>query len=353
MRIAQVAPLQERVPPERYGGTEAVVHVLTEELVRRGHQVTLFASGDSITSAELVSVWPHSLRTARHIVNQQPYEWLHAGAALEMAEQFDILHNHQGELMIAMSRLVTTPMLTTTHNPASKDLRFAWQYYQGFYNTVSKAAKRGMPYPNWVGAIYNAIDVASFPFSDRKDDYMLFVGRMSADKGPHTAIDVAKRLGRKLLIAGKVGVEDEEHFENVVKPMIDGKVVEFLGEADSTMKRHLYAGASCVLFPITWNEPFGLVIIEAMACGTPVVAFNAGAVPELLVHGETGFIVNDIDEMIQAVRRVDRIDPRRCRDHVAQHFDAPRLADDYLAAYQFVLEQDAARKEWPLRRRSA
>ncbi len=343
MRIAQLAPVQESVPPPRYGGTELVVSVLTEELVRRGHEVTLFASGDSVTSARLRYVCPSSLRTATDIVNHQPYEWAHVGFALESANEFDIIHNHQGELAMAMSNIVTTPMLTTIHNPVTKDLSVVWRQYDGFYNTVSKAAKRGMPDKNYVGAIYNSINVSSYPYSEEKDDYLLFVGRMSKDKGPHLAIEVARRLGKKLIMAAKVGLEDVDHYNNVVKPMIDGKQVVYIGEADAQTKKQLYAKASCLIFPIIWNEPFGLVLVEAMACGTPVVSFKYGAAPEIIEHGKTGYLVDESDEMIKAVLEIDKIDPSECRRHVERNFDAPRLADDYLAAYQFVLDRSPRR----------
>ncbi|MCL5264621.1 MAG: glycosyltransferase family 4 protein [Chloroflexi bacterium] len=339
MRIAQLAPLQERVPPPRYGGTELVVSVLTEELVRRGHEVTLFASGDSITSARLRAIWPHGLRTSTDVANSQPYEWVHVAAALEAAEEFDIVHNHQGELAMAVSNLVSTPMLTTVHNPVTKDLRIVWDRYDGFYNTVSKSAKKGMPDKNYVGPIYNSIDVASYPYVEAKDDYLLFVGRMSRDKGPHFAIEVARKLGKKLIMAAKVGVEDVRHFNLVVKPMIDGRQIQYLGEADAEAKRMLYARASCLLFPITWNEPFGLVLVEAMACGTPVIAFRHGAAPEIVADGKTGYLVDDADEMARAVMKINKIDPSVCRAHVECKFDAPRLADDYLLAYQLVLER--------------
>ena len=338
MRIAQLAPLWERVPPPAYGGIEVVVHVLTEELVRRGHEVTLFASGDSLTTARLISVWDRSLRTAADIVNPAPYEWLHVAEALSRAHEFDIIHNHQGELAMAFANLVDTPMLTTVHNPPPKDSRIVWEHYRGFYNTVSRSGRKGLPRKNYLGVVYNSIDVDSFPFTEKKDGYLLYLGRMSRVKGPHVAIEVARRLGRKLVMAGKVGVEDVDHFTRVVGPMIDGKLVQYLGEADGDLKRKLYSSASCLLFPIRWNEPFGLVLVEAMACGTPVVAFNEGAAPEIIVDGQTGYLVNDLDEMVSAVRKVDQIDPSVCRQHVQDRFNVQRLADDYLAMYDLALQ---------------
>ncbi len=337
MRIAQLAPLWETVPPPAYGGIEAVVYVLTEELVRRGHQVTLFASGDSLTSAHLNSVWPVSLRTAPEIVNIHPYQWLHVANALSNASGFDIIHNHQGELAMAFGSLIDTPMLTTVHNPPTRDSRIVWERYRWYYNTVSRSGKKGMPDRNYLGVVYNSIDVSAYPFSARKDGYLLYLGRMSREKGPEVAIEVARRLGQKLIMAGKVGVEDVDHFTQVVKPMIDGNLVEFIGEADSKLKRQLYLGASCLLFPIKWNEPFGLVIVEAMACGTPVVAFRQGAAREIILNGKTGYLVKNLDEMVSAVQMVESIDPAACRQSVEEKYTPSRLATDYLSLYQKIL----------------
>ncbi len=340
MRIAQISPLWESVPPPAYGGTEAVVHLLTDELVKRGHQVTLFASGDSTTSARLQSVYPRSLRTAPFVAHASPYEWVHVASALERAEEFDIIHNHDGELPMAMSGMVNTPMLTTMHCIIAPDTKIVWDSYRGYFNTISWAERRTMPRirnHRFVGVVYNGIDVGSFPFRRDKEDHLLCLGRIAPEKGTHLAIEVARRLGKKLILAGKVDRVDREYFASEVKPRIDGKLIHFFGEANAHQKRELYANASCVLEPIVWEEPFGLVTVEAMACGTPVISFNRGAAPELIVDGETGFLVNDVDAMVEAVSRLDKIDPQTCRRHVADHFDVPRMVDGYLAAYGMVL----------------
>jgi len=343
----QLAPLWETVPPPRYGGTEAVVSVLCEELLRLGHEVTLCASGDSITSAELSSVYPRSLRTANDLRDPQPYDWTHIALSLRAAGDFDIVHNHAGELAMAMSCLVDVPVLSTMHCLITPDTQFVWDRYDGWYNTISHAQRRAMP-PVWggtyCGVVYNGIDVASFPYEERKSDYLLFLGRVAPEKGTHLAIEAARRLGKRLIIAAKVDRVDRQYFHDSVEPFIDGHLIQFVGEVDGALKRELYARASCLLVPICWEEPFGLVMAEAMACGTPVVAFARGSAPELLVDGETGFLVHDVDGMARAVSQVDQIDPRRCRRHVEENLSAQRMAEGYLAVYDRVLEEAAGRE---------
>ena len=344
MRVLQLAPLWETVPPPRYGGTEAVVSVLCEELVRQGHEVTLCASGDSVSSAELSSVYPRSLRTADDLQDRQPYDWMHIALSLRAADGFDIIHNHAGELAMAMSPLVDVPMLSTTHCLITPDTQFVWDRYGGWYNSISHAGRRAMPPVRggtYCGVVYNGIDVESFPYEERKEDYLLFLGRVAPEKGTHLAIDVARRLGKRLIIAAKVDRADRQYFHDVVEPLIDGDLIQFVGEADTLLKRKLYARACCLLLPICWEEPFGLVMAEAMACGTPVIAFARGAATELVVDGETGFLVHDMDGMVRAVHRVDRIDPQRCRRHVEENFSAQRMTEGYLALYERILEEAA------------
>ncbi len=242
MRILQLAPLWETVPPPAYGGTEAVVSVLVEELVRRGQDVTLWASGDSKTSAELRSIYHRSLRTASDLQERDWYALMHAAASLVDADSYDIIHNHIGETVMAMSHLVATPMLSTMHCLITPGTKFVWDRYEGWYNTISRSEKLTMPQVmnrKYAGTVYNAIDVASFPFSEKKDDYLLFLSRISVDKAPHLAIEVAKRLGRRIILAGKVDPNsaDIAYFNEVLRPLLDGDRVRFLGEADSETKR--------------------------------------------------------------------------------------------------------------------
>ena len=342
MRVLQLAPLWETVPPPAYGGTETVVSVLSEELVRAGHDVVLAAAGDSTTSARLLSVHSTSLRRSADIADTNPYDWAHIARALEHAGDCDVIHNHAGELAMAMAPLVTTPMLTTTHCLTTPDTRFIWSRYHGAYNTISRSETRHFDgiaaNARYMGHVYNAIDVDSFPFEPTKSDDLLFLSRLAPEKGPQHAIAVAKRLGRRLILAGKVDKYDAQFFEEVVRPLIDGEQIVYVGEADAAQKREFYKSAKCLLMPLTWEEPFGLVMPEAMACGTPVIAFRRGSAPELIVHGKTGFVVDAVEEMADAVDDCARIDPVECRAHVESTFGPKAMADAYLRIYEDLAE---------------
>jgi len=339
MRIAMISPLEMRVPPVAYGGIELVVSLLTEELVRRGHDVTLFASGDSVTSARLEAVCPHFLRGSNRDSNI--LNMINVVSCLEQADRFDIIHNHTALEGLAMAGLVETPMLTTLHGNLDGDWLELFTHYKGWYNTISCSAKSLLPNKErFVGVIYNAINVDSYPFNgSARETYLLFLARISYEKGPHLAISVARRLGRRLIIAGNVHPVDEEYFRTRVMPEVDGDLIQYVGEVDYNRKRELLARAYCLVAPITWPEPFGLFFIEAMACGTPVVVFNRGSAPEVVKHGETGFVVDTLAEMADAIDEVYRIDRKQCREYVKQKFDAPRMVDDYLRAYERVLSE--------------
>jgi glycosyltransferase involved in cell wall biosynthesis len=343
MRILQLAPLWEAVPPPAYGGTEAVVSLITEQLVALGHDVTLAASGDSHTSARQLSVYHRSLRAASELADRNPYDWMHNALALREARDFDIIHNHAGELAMSMSLLIDTPMLTTMHCLTTPDTQFVWDRYQGAYNTISKAQRLAMPpfagIARFMGHVYNAIDVDSFPFSAEKGDDLLFLSRISPEKGPLAAIEVARRVGRRLILAGKVDNYDRAYFEECVRDQIDGEQIIFVGEADATRKRELYRTAYCLLMPLAWEEPFGLVMPEAMACGTPVIAFRRGSAPELIRHGVTGFVVDTVEEMAEAVQQIGSIDPRQCRDHVKANFAPEIMTAEYLRVYDEILDR--------------
>lgn len=343
MRILQVAPLWEDVPPPKYGGTEAVVHLLTEQLVAAGHEVTLAASGSSSTSARLKSVYGRSLRSADDLKDRNPYDWQHIASALRQARHFDIVHNHAGELAMAMACLIDTPMLTTMHCLNTPDTKFVWDRYEGAFNTIS-AAQYSHMLPvvgpsRFVGHVYNAIDVASFPFDAVGGDDLLFLSRISWEKGPHHAVAVARATGRRLIIAGKVDRADQRYFDEVLRGLIDGEQIVFFGEADAVQKRELYRRAYALLMPLEWEEPFGLVIPEAMACGTPVIAFRRGSVPELIADGTTGYVVRTREEMADAVAGVRRIDRARCRAHVEAHFAPEIMTGGYVRLYEALAHQ--------------
>ena len=341
MKILHIAPVWETVPPPAYGGTEAVVSQLVEELVRRGHEVTLWAAGDSTTTATLRWSSPRSLRTAE-IPDRGPHDWLHIARALEDAAtgDYDLIHNHAGELPLAFLRLVDKPLLSTMHCNTTPDTAPVWDDARGWYNTISRTQYETQPRfrgPRYGGHVYNGIDTASFPFNTRKGDYLLFLSRMAEEKAPHLAVEAARRLGQRLVMAGKVDWRDTSYFERVVRPLIDGDQIQFLGEADARLKRELYRDARALLLPLQWDEPFGLVMTEAMACGTPVIAFPRGAAREIVTNGETGFLVNSVDEMAQAVHRLKTIDPAACRARVEQFFDTAIMADHYEALYERML----------------
>ena len=336
MRIAMLAPLEIRVPPVAYGGIELVVSLLTEELVRRGHDVSLFASGDSITAARLVPGSPRFLRGSGQ--ERELLSLMNAVSCLEEADRFDVIHNHMMPEGVALAGLVDTPVLTTLHGRPAGTTRELFERYRGWYATISRSARALLPpKERFAGVVYNAIDCNSYPFNDGpRDDHLLFLSRINEEKGPHLAIELARRLGRKLVIAGNADDDDRIFFEREVLPHVDGRQIQYVGEAGADAKRELLSRASCLVAPITWDEPFGLYLAEAMACGTPVVAIGRGAVPEVVLHGETGFVARDLDEMAEFVDRVDEIDPARCRRHVEENFDVPRMADDYLAAYRLA-----------------
>jgi glycosyltransferase involved in cell wall biosynthesis len=273
------------------------------------------------------------------------YALMHAAKSLRKAGEFDIVHNHNGpptEVGMALSHLIDTPMLTTLHNQLTEEGRFIWTSYEGWYNTISRqqcSTAPQLPLARYAGAIHNGIDVDSFPFQPDKDDYLLFIGRIAPVKAPHLAVEAARRLGMKLIIAGKVGIPEEvAYLHEVLEPMLEGRSdVQFVGEADAVLKRELYAGARALLMPLQWDEPFGLVMIEAMACGTPAIVFNRGAAPEIVIDGETGFLVDDVDGMVAAIRKLAQIDPWRCRVHVEDCFGPTALADAYLDIYEKML----------------
>jgi glycosyltransferase involved in cell wall biosynthesis len=336
MRIAQVAPLYESVPPALYGGTERVVFWLTEELIRLGHDVTLFASGDSLTTARLVPACKKALRLDAECVDQLAHHMVMLDQVFSEKEKFDLIHFHIDYLHFPMSRHNKVPQVTTLHGRL--DLPDLVPLYRHFRNmpviSISDAQRRPLPWANWQGTVHHGLPRESFSVGDGGGGYLVFLGRASPEKGLDDAIKIAKRAGMPLKIAAKIDRVDVVYFENVIKPLLDHPLIDFIGEIGCREKNALLGEAAALLFPINWREPFGLVMIEAMACGTPVIAYPRGSVPEIIKEGVTGFLVSDFESAVRAVRRIGDIDRKKCRRNFEQHFDAQRMAQDYLNIYQ-------------------
>jgi glycosyltransferase involved in cell wall biosynthesis len=355
MRIAQVAPLWERVPPPAYGGIELVVGLLTDELVRRGHEVTLFASGDSISLAKLESVHPQALRLDSSIKEYDIYEKLQMTQVYEQAQEFDIIHSHMGCAALPYSNLVKTPTVHTQHGIFTPDNEKLFTYARKQpYISISNAQREPRLNLNYVATVYNGIDTSTYEFypEPQNPSYLAFLGRISPEKGPHLAIEIAKRSGWNLKMAGKVDTVDVEFYENEIKPLIDGKQIEYLGEATHTQKCELMGNAAATLFPITWREPFGLVMIESMAVGTPVIAMNLGSTSEVIAHGQTGFLCESVEECVAAIEPATLLSRTTCREHVLKHFSVERMTDGYEAVYQQILAKRFAQQNGHVHRLS-
>jgi glycosyltransferase involved in cell wall biosynthesis len=339
MRIAQVAPLFESVPPRLYGGTERVVAYLTDELVRRGHDVTLFAAGDSRTTARLVPVVERATRFDAASHDLLGAEFIRElGLVFSRARDFDVIHCHVDYLAFPFHDLTPTPTVHTIHGRL--DLPHLAAVYRQFRTVplVSISDAQRTPLDplgvRWAGTVYHGLPVERYAFAPEDRGYLAFLGRLAPEKQPDLAIEIARRVGLPLKIAAKVDAVDREYFDRVVAPLLDDPLVEFLGEIGDDDKPAFLGGARALLFPIDWPEPFGLVMIEAMACGTPVVARPCGAVPEVIVDGRTGFLASTLVELAEAVKRLDEIDRAECRRHVERHFSAGRMAEDYETIYR-------------------
>jgi glycosyltransferase involved in cell wall biosynthesis len=346
LKIAMLAPLVESVPPKLYGGTERVASLLTEELVRRGHDVTLFASGDSETAARLVPVCPKGLRLDPHVRDYAAYTLVALGEAYTRAGEFDLIHNHDDYLAFAMARLSQTPTVTTTHGRL--DLQEVRRFYELFPEqrlvSISHDQRSWLPRANWVATVHNGIDLPNYHFRPDPGDYLVFLGRISPEKRPDRAIEIARDVGMKLVIAAKVDPVDQEYYESAIAPVIQAHrgLVEFIGEVDEREKDALLGGAYASLFPIDWPEPFGLTMVEAMATGTPVIATRVGSVPEVVQDGVTGFVCATLKELIEAVPRVRDLDRAACRRRVEEHFSPHAMADGYERVYASLAEANLA-----------
>ncbi len=345
MRIAQVAPLFESVPPKLYGGTERVVSWLTEELVRMGHDVTLFASGDSHTSARLISAAPRALRLNEQIADEFPYLLLELEQVKQHALEFDVIHWHVDYMAFPISRCIPTPQINTLHGRL--DLPDLPPLYKEFRDipvvSISDAQRQPLPWINWQATVHHGMPADLLTPHNAQGKYLAVIGRISPEKGVDTAIEIAKRAGVPLRIAAKISKPDQPYYEQVIRPLLDHPLVEFVGEIAQKEKDDFIGNAYAVLFPIQWPEPFGIVMIEAMACGTPVIAFPGGSVREVQEDGITGYVVNSVQEAVRAVARVAEIDRRGVRRAFEERFTSARMARDYVALYHRIMgEQPSA-----------
>ena len=334
MRIAVLSPISWRTPPLHYGPWESVVSLLTEELVRMGMDVTLFATGDSRTSGQLVAVCPRPY-SEDSTIDPKVAECLHISEIFERADEFDIIHNNFDFLPLTYSGLVEVPVVTTIHGFSSPNIMPVYKKYNARSHYVAISESDKSPELDYIATIHHGIDVAQFPFSGGKGEYLLFFGRIHPHKGVYEAIQVAQRAGIRLVIAGII--QDQDYFANQVEPHIDGKTVEYIGSVGPDQRADVLGHALALLHLISFDEPFGLSLIESMACGTPVIAFNRGSMPEIIRDAETGYIVEDIEGAINAVAAIGTIDRAICRTDVERHFSSTRMARDYARVYQEIL----------------
>ena len=341
MKIAQVAPLQEAVPPRFYGGTERVVSYLTENLVQLGHDVTLFASGDSKTRARLVPICQQALRLDPDCQNPVPYEILGLEAVIREADDFDVIHFHEACLHLPWTRRVRCATVTTMHGRL--DLRDLVMLYREYTDvplvSISDAQREPMPWANWRATVYHGLPDDLYRFHPEPGGYLAFLGRICPEKRVDRAIAIAQGAGIELKIAAKVDAADKEYFETEIRPLLDDPLVDFIGEIGDGEKEAFLGGAAALLMPIGWPEPFGLVVIEAMACGTPVIAFPFGSMPELIEPGVNGALVESVDQAVAAVEALPALDRTLCRRSFEERFTTARMARDYVGVYEALAKE--------------
>jgi len=340
MRIAQVAPLWIPVPPYTYGGTELVVSWLCDELVRRGHEVTLFATEDSKTQAKLIPVWPKALWRAKlktpHAVFSLLYEKL-----ISLQDQFDIIHDHCEFYTAPYSKFLKPPIITTLHHPLTEETIILYKKFPNInFIAISKNQRRLGPGINIVKTIYHGLPIEKYDFNPEPKNYLLWLSKIMPEKGIAQAIDIAKLSGENLIISGNIPPEYGDYFDFRIKPLIDGKKIQFVGASDFSKKIELLKNAKAFLFPVKRPEPFGLVVIEAMACGTPVIAFKEGSMPELIEDGKTGFLVKNIEEACQSLKKINKISREYCREYVKKNFNLKRMVNRYEKLYKKVLSHE-------------
>ena len=355
MKIAQISPLMESVPPRLYGGSERIVSYLTDELVRQGHDVTLFASGDSVSSANLVRCVPMALRLDANVKDPIPYYMLMLDRVREMADEFDILHFHIDQFHFPLFRPIAQRTVTTLHG--RQDLHDLKPLYVGFSDmplvSISNSQRKPIVNANFAATVYHGLPAQTLkPNYKPTGDYVAFLGRISPEKRPDRAIRIAQALGLRIKIAAKIDKVDEAYFREHIASLFNLPGVEYIGEIDERSKSEFLGEASALLFPIDWPEPFGLSMIEAMACGTPVLAFRCGSVPEIIDPGVTGLIVDSMDEAIRVMPQVLALDRRAVRQKFEQRFSASRMAKDYVQVYRSLIKQQALpERDAPVSRR--
>jgi glycosyltransferase involved in cell wall biosynthesis len=347
MKIAICPPFEERIPPAEYGGTELVVYNLIEQLVKMGHEVTLIGTGDSQTSAKQHAIFKRALREVPEIntpLIRDAYKYIGAGKIVSYLNHnhFDIVHNHIGWRLLPFERAITIPMITTLYGPL--DIVYQKFVYGEFpdanYVSISMSQRRPMQDLNFVANVYSGIETEKFNFVEKPQDYFVFLGRMSPEKGPLQAIRIAKRSGIKLVMAAKIDLKDEEYFKHEIEPLIDDEQIKFVGEITHDEKVKLLGNAKALLAPIQWEEPFGLFFIEAMICGTPVITMRRGSVPEIILDKKTGFICDSLDEATDKLKEVEKIDRQLCAQHVLDNFSAEKMTEGYLKAYEKVVAKN-------------
>jgi len=337
MRLAMLSPIAWRTPPRSYGPWERVVSLITEGLVRKGLDVTLFATGDSITEGQLHAVAPKGYEEDLEIL-PKVWECLHISELFEQADQFDLIHNHFDFLPLTYSRLVSTPMVTTIHGFSSPKILPVYRKYNSssYYVSISNADRAADL--NYAATVYHGIDLECFSFREHpKGDYLLFFSRIHPDKGTKEAIEIARAAGRRLIIAGII--QDRDYYDGCVKPYMNQPGVEFIGSVGPDRRDEVLGNALALLHPIHFAEPFGLSVVESMACGTPVIAFNKGSMPELIEHERDGFLVSSIREAVQAIERVEQIDRRICRETVEKRFSSEIMVINYIDVYEKILDR--------------
>ncbi|MBI5614617.1 glycosyltransferase family 4 protein [Candidatus Gottesmanbacteria bacterium] len=344
LKIAILAPIEETVPPTKYGGTELVVFNLITQLVKRGHDVTLYGTGDSVAPCKIVPIVEKAIRTIPPYDTdpkaRETAKWIGIGKILSevQKDEYDIVHSNIGWRMALFGKSVKAPLITTLHGPIGDPYTSA--AYSAVPNlpfvSISNNQRKGLPSLNFVDTVYNGIDVSKFPFVEKPEEYLLFLGRFSPEKGPEIAIEVAKRTGKRLIIAAKIDQVDRAFYEKHASK-IDGKQIQFVGEISFDEKVKLLGGASALLAPIQWEEPFGLNVTEAMACGTPVLGCPRGSFPEIITDGKTGFLSATVDEMVGRVADIASIDRRECRTRVETYFSIEKMADGYERVYEKVM----------------